>query len=78
MAITAAEQNVGLNPDAQHFLDAVLRGLGLELTGSGDIRDERNVNEESVLLAKLQAHLANGFEEGQAIRYRRQCRRFRR
>ena len=64
MAITAAEQNVGLNPDAQHFLDAVLRGLGLELTGSGDIRDERNVNEESVLLAKLQAHLANGFEEG--------------
>ena len=64
MAITAAKQNVGLNPNAEHFLDAVLRGLGLELTGSGDVGDERNVNEERVLLAKLQAHLANGFEEG--------------
>src|SRR5262249_16125857 len=27
MAVAAAKQNVGLNPDAEHFLDAVLRGL---------------------------------------------------
>ena len=29
MAVAAAKQNVGLNSDAEHFFDAVLRGLGL-------------------------------------------------
>ncbi len=28
VAVAAAEKNVGLNSDAQHFFDAVLRGLG--------------------------------------------------
>ena len=28
VAIAAAKQNVGLDTDAEHFLDAVLRGLG--------------------------------------------------
>ena len=67
MALAAAEQNVGLNPDAEHFLDAVLRGLGFQFTGSGDVRDKGNVNEESVLGAEFQAHLTDGFEEGQGF-----------
>ena len=65
VAVAAAKQNVGLNPDAQHFLHAVLRGLGLQFAGSGDEGHQRDVNEESVLRAKFEAHLANGFEEGQ-------------
>jgi hypothetical protein len=63
VAIAAAEKNVGLNPDAEHFLDAVLRGFGLEFTSSGNVRDKSDVNEESVFGAEFEAHLANGFEE---------------
>ena len=67
VAIAAAQQDVGLNPDAEHFLDAVLRGLGFEFTGSGDVRDQSNVNEKSVFGAEFEAHLADSFEEGQGF-----------
>ena len=64
MAVAAAKQNVRLNPDAEHFLDAVLRGLGLQFAGSGNVRNQCDVDEERILGAQFQAHLANGFEEG--------------
>ena len=64
VVIAAAKQDVRLNPDAQHFFHAVLRGLGFEFAGSGDERNQRDVNEESVFRAELEAHLADGFEEG--------------
>ena len=64
VAIAAAKQNVRLNPDAQHFLHAVLRGLGFQFAGGGDEGNQRDVNEERVFRAEFQAHLADGFEEG--------------
>ena len=64
MVIAAAKQNVRLNPDAQHFLYAVLRWLGFQLAGSGDEGHQGDVHKERVLRTKLQAHLANRFEEG--------------
>ena len=64
VAVAAAQQNVRLNSDAQHFLDAVLRGLGFQLAGRGDEGHERDVHEQSIFDAQLQAHLADGFEEG--------------
>ena len=67
MAIAAAQQNVGLNPDAQHFFDAVLRRLGLQLAGRGDIRNQRDVNEKRVFRAEFQAHLADRFQKGKRL-----------
>ena len=67
VAIAAAKQNVGLNPDAEHFFDAVLRGLGFLFAGGGDVRNESDVNEERVFCAELEAHLANRFEEGKRL-----------
>ncbi len=64
MAVAAAQQNVGLNSNAQHFFHAVLGGLGFQFAGGGDERHQRDVHEQSIFCAKLQAHLANGFEEG--------------
>ena len=64
-AIAAANQNVRLNSDAQHFLHAVLRGLGLQLAGGGDERHEREVREDDIFRAKLEAHLADRFHERQ-------------
>ena len=64
MAVAAAQQDVGLDTDAQHFLDAVLRGLGLQLAGGGDEGNQRDVHEQRVVAAELEAHLADGFEEG--------------
>src|SRR5208282_3967554 len=64
VAITAAKQDVGLNPDAKHFFDAVLRGLGFQFACGGDERNQRDVYEERVFPAKFEAHLTDGFEEG--------------
>ncbi len=63
-AIAAAKKNVGLNSDAEQFLHAVLRGLGLQFAGGGDVRHEREMNEERVLRPELEAHLANRFQNG--------------
>jgi len=45
VAIAAAKKNVGLNTDAEHFFDGVLRRLGFQFASSGDIRNESDVNE---------------------------------
>ncbi len=42
----------------------VLRGLGFEFAGGGDVGNQRDVNEQSVFGAEFEAHLADGFEEG--------------
>ena len=64
-AVGTAEQDVGLDADGEHFLDGVLRGLGLELLRGGDPGDERHVDEAGVFAAEFLAHLADGFEEGE-------------
>ena len=66
-AVGAAEQDVGLNSDAEQFFDRVLGGLGLEFLGGGDERHQRDVDEERVLTAKFLAHLADGFDERQGL-----------
>ena len=65
LPVAAANQNVRLNSDAEHFLHAVLRRLGLQFAGRGDERHQREVHEEHIFRAQLQAHLADRFQERQ-------------
>ena len=67
MPIAAAEKNVGLNTDAQHFLDAMLRRLGFQFASGGDVGNQSHVDEEGVFASEFEAHLANGFEEGKRL-----------
>src|SRR5579875_162893 len=66
-AIAAANQDIGLNTDAEEFLDAVLGGLGFQFTGGGDKRHEGEVSENNIFRAEFQTHLANGFEKRQGF-----------
>ena len=63
--LAAAQQHVGLDTDAAQFLDAVLRGLGLDLAGSAHDGHQREMQEYAVVAAELDAELADGFEERQ-------------
>src|SRR5205807_5986336 len=54
----------GLNSNAQHLLDAMLRGLGFQLASGGDEGHQRDVHKERVFGAEFQAHLADSLEEG--------------
>src|SRR5882762_7019373 len=67
VAVAAAQQNVRLDTDAEHFFYAVLGGLGLQFAGGGDEGNERHMDEERVFCAEFEAHLANGFEEGKGL-----------
>jgi len=62
-----AQQDVGLDPDLTQLHDRVLGGLGLELSRSGDIGHQRDMHGNHVLVAQLEAQLANGLEEGQRL-----------
>ena len=64
-AFRAAEQNIGLDADAQQLLDRVLRGLGLQLLGGGNPRHQREVDKDRVLAAQFLTHLADGLEKRQ-------------
>ena len=63
----AAEEDVGLDADLAQLLDGVLRRLGLQLVGGGDVGDEREVDEEGVAAADVLAELADRLEEGQRL-----------
>ena len=52
--------------DAQ-LLHRVLRRLGLDLAGGGDVRDQRQVHVEHVVVAQLDAELADRLEERQRL-----------
>ena len=52
-----------MNPEAQKLLHGVLCRLGLELAGRRDVRNERDVNRNTVLRTKLSAQLTNRLEE---------------
>src|SRR5258705_9511277 len=67
VAVAAAQQNVGLDTDAEHFFYAVLGGLGFQFAGGGDEGNERHVDEECVFCAEFEAHLTDGFEEGKGL-----------
>ena len=63
----ADDENVRLNTDLHQLAHRVLRGLGLELTGRGDVRHQREVNEDRVLAADVVAELTDGFEKRQRL-----------
>src|SRR5258707_5710532 len=67
VAVAAAEENIGLNSDAEHFLYAVLGGLGFQFAGGGDERYQCDVDEESVFCAEFETHLTDGFEERKGL-----------
>ena len=61
--VGTADDHVGLNTDILEFLDRVLSRLGFLLAADPDIRNERDVNVDGVVLAENAAALTNGFEE---------------
>ena len=63
----AADEDVGLNTDLPELADRVLRRLGLQLAGRLQVRHEREVDVEAVLLADIERELANRFQERQAL-----------
>ena len=65
VAVGAANQHIRLNPDGAQFLDTVLRRLGFQLAGGGDIRQERQVHIHAAAAPQLRAQLADGFQKRQ-------------
>ena len=66
-AVGAAQQHVGLDTDLAQLLHRVLRGLGLDLAGGGDVRHQREVDEAGVVAADLDRHLPDRLEERQRL-----------
>ncbi len=63
----AADEDVGLDADLAELADRVLGRLGLELLGRLEIRHERQVDVEAVLLADVEGELADRLEKRQAL-----------
>ena len=63
----AADEDVGLNTDLPQLADRVLRRLGLQLAGRLQIRHQREVDVQAILLADVERELANRFQERQAF-----------
>ena len=63
MVVGAQHDNIGLDTKAAELLDGMLRGLGLDLVGGGDIGNERHVDVADVLGAGLLAILTNGLDK---------------
>jgi hypothetical protein len=66
MAVGPAQQHVGLDADLAQFLHRVLGRLGLQLAGGMDVGQQGQVDEAGVA-AFLDAHLADGLQEGQGF-----------
>src|SRR5436309_2991430 len=67
VAVGAAEQDVGLDPDGAQLLHRVLGGLRLQLRGRLHERHEREVDVKDVVLADVLLQLADRFQERQAL-----------
>ena len=65
--VAPAYYRVGLDADAPELTDAVLRGLGLQLAGGGNVREEGDVDVEDLVAAHLVAHLPDRLEERLAL-----------
>src|SRR5689334_20005186 len=65
--VGSAKEYVGLNADAEQFLDRVLCRLGLEFLGGADPGNKRDVHEQRVLAAEFLAHLADSLDERQRL-----------
>ena len=63
--VRAQDDDVRLDADPAQLLDRVLGGLGLELAGRGEGRQQRHVDVQHVGPPDVLAHLADGLEERQ-------------
>src|SRR5215213_1272378 len=63
--LRATQENVRRDTNFAQVAHRVLRGFCFQLTGGGDVRHKRNVNEERVAGAFFVSHLADGFEKRQ-------------
>ncbi len=67
LALGAADEDVGLDADLAKLADGVLGRLGLGLAGRLEIRDQRQVDVEAVVLAHVQRKLADRLQERQTF-----------
>ena len=63
----ATDQNVGLDTDFAQLADRVLRRFGLQLAGRFQVRHQRQVDVQAILLADVERKLANRFQKRQAF-----------
>ena len=63
MVIGAQHDDIGLDAEAAELLDGMLRRLGLDLVGGGNIGNKRHVNVADVLGTGLLAILTDGLDE---------------
>ncbi len=66
-AVGAAQQNVGLDADRAQLLHRVLRRLGLQLPGAGDIGQQREVDIDRAAARQVVAELPDRLEIRQAL-----------
>ena len=67
LALGPADEDVGLDADLAQLADGVLRRLGLRLAGGLQVRDQRQVDVQAVLLADVEGELADRLQERQAL-----------
>ena len=65
--IAAADEEVRLDADLTQLRDGLLRRLRLQFARSLQVRDERDVDESTILRADLKCELAHCLEKRQAL-----------
>ena len=64
-SVHAANQDVGLQTDAQHFFNGMLGRLGFDFAGGSNVGNVAQVGEQGVVASQLAAHLTDGFQKRQ-------------
>src|SRR6516164_3653817 len=65
--LAAAQQDIGLDAEAEKLLGRMLGRLGLQLACRGDPRHQRQMHEEDTLTSEFVAELADRLKEWQAF-----------
>ena len=65
--IAAAYNNIWLDADAPELVNAVLGGLGLQLSRRGEVGKEGDMNIKDILPSHVAPHLADGLKEGEPL-----------
>ena len=63
----AADQNIWGNANGLQFFNAVLRGFGFQLAAGREIRQQREMHENTIPAWLVVGELANGFKKRQAF-----------
>ncbi len=67
LAVGAAQQDIRLDADRTQFLDRMLGRFGLELAGTGNERQQRQVDVDGVVARQVVLDLTDRLEERQAL-----------